>query len=147
MIFNCTFDQFGYLRLHARISNKKSNIYQNINFCVDTGAPDTFISFKDAILIGIQFARFTKNQEKTPIGGFKYDTYDFKGSTLFLRSNTNKMFEIQFSPILILGPDPPGEKPLPSIIGMNYLSNFTLVINAKKYDRRAYLTDGRVQVV
>lgn len=139
------FNQWNYLTVNARIANDNiEGRRKNISFVIDTGAPMSSIGFMDAVKLNIQYDQLKKEDDEYYIGGAVYDRYILDNSIITILDDNNLPKDFKLPLIYVLSPDPPDQKPLPSILGNNFISQFTLVINAAKFGRRAFFIDRRI---
>jgi len=149
MIFEGRRDKYNYIRLTARIIHEDKGFDANVNFCLDTGSPCSYLSFEQATILGIIFDELEKEKNLTRIAGMECHCYILKDSLILLRESTGKLYRQQFSPFRVLEPaQNDGDKlPVPGILGYDFLVRFNLVVGGARFGNRIYLTDQRVGVL
>ena len=107
---------------------------RKVSFLIDTGTPKTILSERDAQKLGVDF----NNLEKTSasmlgIGGFA-ETYHLNRVTLVFLSEDGKHEENLSEMLLVREPELTEEikNQIPSILGRDLLSKFTLLLNPLK---------------
>lgn len=149
MEFDCKRDHWRYLRFPARFIHKRFKIDDNVNFCIDTGSPRSIFMYETALKWGLPYGKLPKSEKPMSIAGMSADAFALEGGELIMRDMTGKLYTVPFSPVWVLG-RPVGDKGLsqvvPGILGDDFISRFTLVIEGDKRfpGGRIYFTDQRV---
>lgn len=147
MRITCKRDQYRYIRLPLRFTNKQFNIDNNTNFCVDTGAPYSLISPEQAIAWKIPFANLLPVPGTQKVGGVEGPGYYLENSILLFRDYKGKLQPIAVPKIVVLGtPFKQAGKPIPPLIGDDILRQFTLIVKSDQEGGDIILTNERVQI-
>lgn len=144
MEFDCYYDNFNYIRFPAHFIHKKFDVSKIITFCLDTGAPDSFISYHQSIELGLPYYKLKKLDYPTRIGGTAWDTYEIKNFDLKIESNSKKIISSPPDSMYVLGPpdNMNASLPVPGILGYSFLKNYTFVVSNNS--GRVYFTDKEV---
>ena len=125
----------------AVLESKPLNLHETVEFLVDTGASRTTICDKDAIRLGIDFARLEKLSEgMLGIGGM-VNTYVLNDVKLIFRREDEKDHIENFKKIYVLKHTLLDERimRIPSILGRDMLNKYALVYD--KRHEKVYITD------
>jgi len=143
----CKRDRFRYIRLSVRFINEKFGINHNTNFCVDTGAPYSLISYIQAIEWKIPFNQLKSTPSPHRVGGTESQGFFLDNNKILLRDFTGKLYPIEVPRIVVLGP-PFKEKalPVPALLGDDILQNFTLIVKRDLHGGEIILTDEMVDI-
>ena len=145
MEIECKRDRWGYIRLAARFIHGEFKIDSNVNFCIDTGSPDSYFMYEQAALLKIPINQLNK-AGRTRIAGIEADTYGLEGGKLILRESTGKLHTIPFSPIFVLDPSI-YKMPVYALLGDDFISHFTLVVESEAHGGKIYFTDQKVNIL
>ena len=107
---------------------------RKISFLIDTGTPKTILSERDAHKLGVDFEHLEKTSASMlGIGGFA-ETFHLNEVTLIFLSEEGKYEEHLSELLLVREPDLTEEikNQIPSILGRDLLSKFTLLINLQR---------------
>jgi len=113
---------------------KETGQARKVSFLIDTGTPKTILSERDAQKLGVNFNRLEKTSSAMlGIGGFA-ETYHLKEVTLVFLSEKGKHEEYLREMLLVREPELSEEikNQIPSILGRDLLSKFTLLLNPHK---------------
>lgn len=149
MRIECKRDQYRYIRLPLRFTNKQFNIDQNTNFCVDTGAPYSLISHDQAVAWNIPLDKLTQAPGYQRVGGVEGLAYYLDNSVILFRDFNGKLQPVAIPRILVLGPafkPKPTDKPIPPLLGDDILRHFTLVIKSDQHGGKIILTNDDIQI-
>lgn len=128
----------------AVLESKPLNLHETVEFLVDTGASRTTICDKDAIRLGIDFARLEKLSEgMLGIGGM-VNTYVLNDVRLIFRREDEKDHIENFKKIYVLKHTLLDERimRIPSILGRDMLNKYALVYD--KRHEKAYITNETI---
>jgi len=107
---------------------------RKVSFLIDTGTPKTILSERDAHKLGVDFELLEKTSASMlGIGGFA-ETYHLKKVSLTFFSEDGRHEENLSELLLVREPDLSEEikNQIPSILGRDLLSKFTLHLNPRK---------------
>lgn len=142
----CKRDKYRYIRLTVRFMNERFGIDHNTNFCVDTGAPYSLVSYEQAVQWRIPFNRLRRAKSTHRVGGIEAQGYLLEDSKMLLRDHTGKIHAIEVPQILVLGP-PFKRKgmPVPPLLGDDILRNFTLIVESDRQGGKIIITDEKIE--
>lgn len=149
MLFNAKHNRFNYIILPVKFIHEEFDINTIIHFCLDTGAPNSVISFEQAVKMSLEFDKLDQEDNLTRICGLECKCYILKDSYLLLRSDSGKLNKVPFSPFNVLEPSASQEDklPVPGILGYDFISQFNFVVHAVQHGSRVYLTDEKVGIL
>lgn len=137
----CKRDRYRYIRLPLRFVNAQFSINHNTNFCVDTGAPYSVISYEQAVEWRIAFAQL-KNAGTHRIGGVEGPGHFLENSQMVFRDSQGKLHPIDVPRIVVLGPPfKQTGKPVPPLLGDDILQRFTLIVKSEQHGGDIIITD------
>ena len=137
----CKRDRYRYIRLPLRFVNTQFSINHNTNFCVDTGAPYSVISYEQAVEWNIPFAQL-KNAGTHRIGGVEGPDHLLENSQMLFRDSQGRLHPIDVPGIVVLGPPfKQTGKPVPSLLGDDILQRFTLIVKSEQHGGDIIITD------
>ena len=140
----CKRDRYRYIRLSLRFVNPQFSINHNTNFCVDTGAPYSVISYERVIEWNIDLAQLEASDTHR-IGGVEARGHLLRNSRMVLRDSQGQLHPIDVPQIVILGrPFKRTGMPVPSLLGDDILRRFTLIVNSDQHGGNIIITDERV---
>lgn len=144
MEFECQIDKYKHVLFPVRFVHKKLALDKNIKFCLDTGSYKSYISYHQAIELGIQFDKLQKQVHPTELVGTIWDTFKIENFELIIRNTSGILITSPLKSIYVLGNplNPDIKLPVPGILGYTFIYHYTLVIT--KNDGRIYFTDKRV---
>jgi len=131
----------GEIYISAYVISAKYRISRAITFLLDTGASDSFISFKDARMIGIDFGKLKKSEFVLGIGGI-VRSYILDDVILLTSAQGQGIFYTRhFRELRVFAESSLPEKAalgLPSILGRDFLGKeFSIKVDAKS--KKVYL--------
>lgn len=143
----CRRDKHRYIRIVIRFINEYLGVDHNTNFCVDTGAPNSLVSYEQAVEWGIPFEELEPIETPYRVGGITGKAYSLKGSRLVLRDHTGKLNSIEVPSIVVLGPPfQGGSLPVPALLGDDILYRFSLIVESDRQGGDITITDERIDV-
>jgi hypothetical protein len=107
---------------------------RKVSFLIDTGTPKTILSERDAHKLGVDFDNLERTSSSMlGIGGFA-ETYHLRKVTLIFFSENGKHEESLPELLLVREPELSEEikNQIPSILGRDLLSKFTLHLNPQR---------------
>ena len=141
----CKRDRYRYIRLSVRFINKQFNIDHNTNFCVDTGAPYSLISYEQAVDWSIPFDKLKTTPSQHRVGGIEGTGYFLDNSVMLFRDSQGKLHPIDVPRIIVLGPPfKQTGKPVPPLLGDDILRQFTLIVKSDQQGGDVIITDELV---
>lgn len=147
MRLECHADPNGYITIRARLECDALLIRRSIEFFIDTGSPISIISPSDTLRVGVPYDRLEPIDTPISFGGHKYPAYILPDVRLVFRVDKGThLFSHAMSQIYVLEPVrlAPGEKPVPSILGSDFLDCYNLVIT--KGRKRIIVTDEDLDI-
>jgi len=143
----CKRDKYRYIRLPVRFLNEQFGINHNTNFCVDTGAPYSLISYEQAIELRIPFDQLRIDPRPQRVGGTEGQSYILENSKMLFRDFRGGLHSIEVPRIFVLGP-PFKQKgmPIPPLLGDDILQKFTLIVKSDLHGGDIIITDERVDI-
>lgn len=145
MRVTCQRDKHRYISLAIRFVNARFGIQQNIKFCVDTGAPQSVMSYEQAIVLGIPLDQLKSSKNPMRVGGIEALGYFLEDSQMVFRDLGGKLHTVDVPWIIVLGPPFKGNAlPVPALLGDDILRNFTLIVQSEKYGGNVIITDEKV---
>lgn len=148
MRIKCQRDRYRYIRLTLRFINRTFNVDHNTNFCVDTGAPYSLITYEQAVQWNIPLNSLTATQSPHSVGGLECPGYILNDSMMLFRESNGKLHPIAVPKMLVLGePFKKPYKPVPPLLGDDILRQFTLIVRADMHGGDIALTDENIQIV
>ena len=145
MRIHCKRDKYRYIRLPARFINENLGIDSNTNFCVDTGAPQSQISYEQAVEWRLNFSKLELAFRNLRVGGSRGKAYWLKDSKILFRDFKGKLKALEIPRITVLGPDFREER-IPPLLGDDILRNFTLIVYSDRLGGDIILTDEDIDV-
>ena len=122
----------GAVYLTAFVVSEKYNIYNAMAFLIDTGASHSFISYKDAEIIGLDFDKLRKSRPALGIGGV-IETYVLDDMQLLFRSEQEGLFHVRDMRELAVLSKPLHKLAIPSSLGLDFLGDqYSLEYDAKR---------------
>jgi hypothetical protein len=143
----CQRDRYRYIRLPIRFTNKQFKIDHNTNFCVDTGAPYSLVTYEQAVEWNIPLDKLTPTPNPHRVGGIEGQGYYLENSVMLFRDFRGKLQPIAVNKIVVLGPPfkLPG-KPIPPLLGDDVLRQFTLIVKSDQQGGDIILTNEDIQI-
>ena len=147
MRVTCKRDRYRYIRLVIRFINEKFSVNHNTNFCVDTGAPYSLISYEQAIEWKLPFDQLKAAPGIQRVGGTEGNGYILENSKILLRDYRGILNPIEIPKILVLGP-PFRQKGLaiPPLLGDDILRRFNLIVKSEQHGGEITITDENVEI-
>lgn len=144
----CKRDKYRYIRLIVRFLNEKFRINHNTNFCVDTGAPYSLISYEQAVEWKIPFDQLRATPSPHRVGGIEAQGYILDNSRMLFRDFQGILHPIEVPRILVLGPPFTKKRalPVPALMGDDILQRFTLIVKSDLHGGDVILTDEDVNI-
>jgi hypothetical protein len=145
----CQRDRYRYIRLPLRFINKQFKIDHNTNFCVDTGAPTSLVSYQQAVEWKIPFNQLQKTPGIYRVGGLEGPGYYLDDNIILLRDFRGKLHAYSVPRIIVFGSDPKDlgkALPVPALLGDDILRQFTLLIESEQHGGEVLITDEKVSV-
>lgn len=146
----CKRDRYRYIRLPLRFINKQFNIDHNTNFCVDTGAPYSLITYEQAVEWKLPCDQLKPTPHPHRVGGIEGPGYFLNNSTILLRDYSGKLHPIEVPQIVVIGRHPlkPKEKvlPVPALLGDDILRQYTLIVESDRHGGEVIITDESVSI-
>lgn len=143
----CRRDKYRYIRVPIRFINENYGVDHNTNFCIDTGAPYSLISYEQAVEWGLPFDKLPRSHRKHRVGGVHGEGYLLTGSSLVLRDHVGKLHSLEVPRIEVLGPPfQQAELPVPALLGDDLLHDFSLVILSDRQGGAIILTDEKLDI-
>lgn len=144
MQVTCKRDRFRYIRLSLRFVNRNFHIDHNTNFCVDTGAPYSLISYEQVVEWNLDLTKLAPTPSPHRVGGIEAKGYFLDNSVMLFRDDRGRLNPVEVKRIIVLGPPfkaPNGQKPIPPLLGDDILRNFTLIVKGDRHGGEILLTD------
>jgi hypothetical protein len=143
----CQRDRYRYIRLSLRFINKQFGIDHNTNFCVDTGAPYSLVSYEQAVQWKIPLEKLTPTPSRHSVGGIECQGYFLENSAMLLRDFRGKLQPIAVDQLVVLGaPFKTPYKPVPPLLGDDILRHFTLIVRGDAHGGEITLTNEDIQI-
>src|SRR2546430_862286 len=95
--------RYRYIRVLLRIINKQIGIVHNTNFCVDTGAPYSLVTYEQAVQWSIPIEQLPPTPTTHRVGGIESPGYFLENSIMLFRDFGGKLQPIAVHRILVLG--------------------------------------------
>lgn len=145
----CQRDRYRYIRLPLRFTNKQFKIDHNTNFCVDTGAPYSLVTYEQAIEWNIPLDQLPPTPVSHRVGGIEGPGYYLENSIMLFRDLRGKLQPIAVGKIVVLGPafkSRPTDKPIPPLLGDDILRQFTLIVKSEQHGGEIILTNEDIEI-
>lgn len=143
----CKRDRYRYIRLPLRFINKQFKVDHNTNFCVDTGAPYSLVSYEQAVEWKIPFDKLTPTPTPHRVGGIEGPGYYLEDNIMLFRDVNGKLQPISVDKIVVLGaPFKQTGKPIPPLLGDDILRQFTLIVKSDQHGGDIILTNENIQI-
>lgn len=135
----------GRLIITTLVDCEKLRIRRKImNFVLDTGSPDSYISYKDALKLQIPLDK--QSTGITNFGGSKFNIISLPAFKFYLiKSDDNKITELESVQLSALKPTKTSKEhklafeALPSILGLDFLKQQKLSLHVILTENMAYL--------
>ena len=102
--------------------------------------------YEQAVLLKITINQL-KKAGITRIAGIEAETYVLEEGKLVLRESTGKLQTIPFSTLFVLDRPSVYKMPVYALLGDDFISHFTLVVESESHGGRIYFTDQKVKVL
>lgn len=143
----CQRDRYRYIRLSLRFINKQFKIDHNTNFCVDTGAPYSLVSYEQAVQWNIPLDKLPPTPTFHRVGGIECPGYFLENSIMLFRDFTGKLQPIAVDKLVVLGvPSDKKYRPVPPLLGDDILRQFTLIARGDAHGGEIILTNEEIQI-
>lgn len=143
----CKRDRYRYIRLPLRFINRQFKIDHNTNFCVDTGAPYSLVTYEQAVEWNILLAQLIPTPGPHSVGGIECPGYYLENSVMLFRDSKGKLHPIAVKNIVVLGsPFKQPYKPVPPLLGDDILRQFTLIVKSDQRGGDIILTDEDIHI-
>jgi hypothetical protein len=96
-----------------------------VSFLVDSGASITVLSHHDALALGLDYDKLTKEEGVALTFGGPLVLYEAQNTVLFLATEDGSLHRIPLAKIRVLPPQEQ-EYGIPSVLGMDALTNFVI---------------------
>jgi len=132
-----------YIMVWVRLECKELFIRGNTEFAIDTGSPATILSYNQGRKLGVALAKLRSLPRPVRVGGVTADAYILPNVNLLFRTtDRDKLFAHTMDKILILGPSHThADLPVPGILGMDFLEDFTFALFSRQRGGRIFITD------
>lgn len=140
----CKRDRYRYIRLPLRFINRDFNIDHNTNFCVDTGAPYSLVTYEQAVEWKLPLDQLKSTPSTHRVGGVEGPGYYLEKSVMLLRDFHGKLLPIDVPRIIVLGPPIVSKQrvlPVPALLGDDILRQFTLIVESDRHGGDVIITD------
>ena len=118
-----SFDQFGRPYVQGRLSFPGLNLDGYIDFLVDTGADNTTIHPRDAIMMGVNHAGLTRSARPSIGVGGTTTTYEEPAVIIF---DDGQFLQIYISDVSVAAPRQHNMQ-FPSLLGQDIMKNWRIV--------------------
>jgi len=133
--------------LHITIREKRCRIAAMLDALVDTGAPSTHISYRDAMRIKIPIKKLLPSHTgPIMIAGCKFSSKIMENVTFKLRKEDGSVHNMVLPKLLVwekptktLMKNEGAYKHIPSIIGTDFLEKYTFALYFNPSEKKAYL--------
>lgn len=143
----CKRDRYRYIRLPPRFINRQFNIDHNTNFCIDTGAPYSLITYEQAIEWNIPFDKLNSTPSPHRVGGIESLGYYLENSIMLFRDSKGKLQPIAVDKIVVLAtPFKQKDKPIPPLLGDDILRQFTLIVKSDQHGGEIMMTNESIDI-
>jgi hypothetical protein len=131
-----------YIMVWVRVECKDLSIRGNTEFAIDTGSPMSILSYEQGKRLGVPFHRLESAGE-IRVGGSTADAYRLPSVDLYFRTaERDKLFAHPMEQVYVLGPSRSRtDLPVPGILGMDFLRDFTFILFSRELGGRIFLTD------
>jgi len=143
----CKRDRYRYIRLPLRFINRGFNIDHITNFCIDTGAPYSLVTYEQAVEWKLPLDKLKPTPTPHRVGGVEGPGYCLENNVMLLRDFRGKLIPIEVSQIVVIGPPiAPKQRvlPVPALLGDDILRRFTLIVESDLHGGKVIITDETV---
>lgn len=117
------------------------------NFCVDTGAPYSIVTYEQAVQWSIPIQQLPPTPSPHSVGGIESNGYFLENSIMLFRDFRGKLQPISVDRIVVLGaPFKKPYKPVPPLLGDDVLRQFTLIARGDAHGGEITLTNEDTQI-
>ncbi len=121
--------------------------FRPIEFCVDTGSPETYISYGIARILNLPLASLSESEKIICIGGIKCKPLVMKNVSLYLKDENGKSVKFDIPEIYVLNPTSKKQDSLnqaqsiSSILGLDFLRERKFKFFCDMANDTSYLED------
>ena len=145
----CKRDRYRYIRLSLRFINRHFGIDHNTNFCIDTGAPSSLVTYEQAVEWSIPLNQLAPAPTQR-VGGAEGPAYYMENSIMLFRDAKGKLNAVDVPKIIVLDQafkTKPRDFPIPPLLGDDILSRFSLIVRGDRHGGEITLTDEDFNIV